>query len=1165
MANVETFIKGFSLSNLMGGLKQQYERDNREVQRIESYLPANIDQAPFFGQKTTWKCDLKGFTDTTQQKLLEGKIAVDGWNIRMGEICGKFDIVENPYNGKIQYFEGDAGAALFDNPHDAILAAADIAQAILAMPPEKANKREIKLNIRQGIATGNVFTAIAGDARRIPVIGGQGLAKAYELEERATPGRVRIDKETYLRLRSSLPFEQHGEEYELAYESTGMPQKFPPVPLDHPETDEWYASEIEKLRERKRYALSFFAPLTREEILQGHTGRLEKATLMFGDMPTLRELAIYYDGSPEILLDIYNAHFEALQEIEKQFNGEIDKLYKSVFMARFRSRTDYGGEKLEHFEAAREASTRLNEWMQKNERLQELLAKAGIEYQAPYIGFATGPVYVGPVGSEQRRAFTMLGSEVNLAARLMKAAHEHPTKRILTNLREGSEEIGEAELKGLGRTKLFKPITGYTKIMRKKTLVGRDAEIERLHGILGLGESQLVSIVADAGYGKTELTKFVEKMFRQKHTSYQVIEGQEVPVFNGTVYKASAVQQAKDIPDYILQDLVKNALRITSSDNKEQTKAKLDSIVDGEHRKIAHQWLGLSLGYEKPTQTGKELEEARKQMLLGLVKEGPKMLVFNDVHWADENSLKTIEWLNEKLSNTVVLTNYRPKEITREVKGTKIELGALTQTGVSQLVAHQIGAMPDTELAEFVYSQSKGIPLYIEEVVNFLKNNGHVHDGKLTAKVETITIPDSIEKLVLERYRALRTPELQTILQYASCMFGEEFPKRLLESALGKKEGELDLLLNELAKQDFINTQGGTIEFKHNLVKNAIYETAIRPIERAKAHTKIGDTRKELYGEGNDQLVALAWDYENGEDVEKAVHYNWLTERMFITNKEYETGISYSYKIENLVKKSDNLSEKAKYGQGLSLNGRGVALKDLRRLSESVEVFDKVSEIADTLPEHFKDQLMLRVYANLGSLNSEDIKKIKQYHKQGLRLAQKLNQKSIEATLWINAGLASKGEKRIKRTKRAIALLEKSGDSYDLALSWNNLIIPLVETKRLDEAENAAMRSFAIAQRIGHKEMQGRAKYGLANIYSNIDLMKAKAAYEEAEEYLVNLNTPLTLAFYESWIQCAIKLGLKEQALVLYEKFNEKLKLFSEDNKFIKIKKELDLLFSQNK
>ncbi len=1128
----------------IGELKAKYERLSGEVRYLQSFLPRDVGLPARVRNASVWKSDLVRFTDLTQDKLNQGELATDGWVVRIGtNIYGAFDLLEKN-GGIIQYYEGDAGIAVFDDPMEAILGAAAVKSAIRKLPEEElASKERIKLNIRQGLATGKVFTGTAGDEhRRIPVICGQALEDAYRLEGQADPeGIVRVHRNTYELTKDLFDFKPDNDAYELASEPQFSIERKDETKKLQPD----YQSEIQHLELRKAQLLSYFPPLTRDELQGKQTGKVEHATILFGELPTLGRLIRVHQEDSDKLAEVYNAHFKLLKDIvEDEFGGEIDKMYRAVFMARFRKDIDHEEDdtrvRLKYREAAKQAALKLTDRIAKDEHIVDLLREAGlrhfttrVEHERPNQGLSRGKVYIGPVGSEKRKAFTMLGGIVNKAARQMKDVHDNPeaysqADGIATDDSEGATLVRKVNLKGIGETNIYGlDKASMTKVMRKKTLVGRDAELAQIASLVqtvNAGEKQLVNIVADAGYGKTELTRELERQFREK---------------GGKIYKASAVEQARDIPDYLFQDFARNALKIRPGDAEADVKQNLEKITDAESRKVIHHWLGLNIkGYEKPSASSKEeLEKARKQALLHLIDaEKPKLLIFNDIHWADENSLATLEWLSKELGpRTLITANYRPKEINREYLWQRIELGALDEQGTSQLAYHLTGNKPDAKLAEFILKHSHGIPLYIEEIVHYLKDNVLIADGRLTKDIDSLEIPDSIEKLILARYRNLKDASKQEVLDYASCMFGDEFPKKLLENALGKKEGELDSILVALQRADFIKLNNGTIAFKHNLTKNAVHDYAIRPTDRVKRHTRIGDARKELYGEGADQLVALAWDYENGEDSDKGIEYNWKTARSFTDLNENDTTIKFCTKVENIYAPLHEPSVSAKKFRGSTFNTKALALQRLDKTIEALREYADGFNFVNCLPENDKNEVLLKLHLNRGVLYKDilhDSKSALNDFESVLNIAQTTANKMFQCMALINKSLCQDTDARIKTSEQALQVFEMAAKenpalrlSYIPAFIYLNLCEPYRVKKDYDQAEKVARMALSMARQIKNVETETRSLVGLANTFSGkADCAAAEQNFLEAESVAKRVNDINLLSMvYSNWIEFCIK------------------------------------------
>jgi len=206
-------------------LVRKYEQLSSEVSYLESFLPKGLGK-PRIDTRAIWKSDIAGFTAATDDALKQGQLATDKWVRRIGEeIYGSFDLLM-PYGGNIQYHEGDAGIAIFDDLEGAILGATAVKDAINKLKPViLSDKTEKQLKLRQGIATGKIFTAVVGDEnRKIPVIDGQALEDSYEMETIADKdGIVCVDEETYYQLKDKYKFTRKEVKGKTGYELAERP------------------------------------------------------------------------------------------------------------------------------------------------------------------------------------------------------------------------------------------------------------------------------------------------------------------------------------------------------------------------------------------------------------------------------------------------------------------------------------------------------------------------------------------------------------------------------------------------------------------------------------------------------------------------------------------------------------------------------------------------------------------------------------------------------------------------------------------------------------------------------------------------------------------------------------------------------------------------------
>lgn len=225
------------------------------------------------------------------------------------------------------------------------------------------------------------------------------------------------------------------------------------------------------------------------------------------------------------------------------------------------------------------------------------------------------------------------------------------------------------------------------------------------------------------------------------------------------------------------------------------------------------------------------------------------VLVLEDLHWSDSSTVEFLRFLTSDWPNRLVLvTSYRslsgaairlPGLIHssghRSPLGVQISLKPLTTEGVGQLISRIVESPSiSEEFANHITSQTGGLPYAVEEVVRLLIDRGHMvkhEDGWVRIPLEEMGVPEGVRAAVLERAQGL-SDEARTVLQIAA-LFVEPESEALVASV---SELDSDVLVRAcseaLASGLLIENEGGGLEFRHALARQAIYESLPGPILR---------------------------------------------------------------------------------------------------------------------------------------------------------------------------------------------------------------------------------------------------------------------------------------------------------------------------------------------
>jgi predicted ATPase len=446
----------------------------------------------------------------------------------------------------------------------------------------------------------------------------------------------------------------------------------------------------------------------------------------------------------------------------------------------------------------------------------------GIEF-AVRIGLNTGPVVIGPVGSDLRYEYAPMGGTVNLAARMQAAAQ--PMSVLASDHTYGfvaplfdTQDAGSIQGKGHD-----KPVQAYEVIRAKadpgkvrglgglqSPMVGREAELAALLQLCeavraGLGRVALV--VGEPGLGKTRLIaewKAAVERDEHQHASPPLwVEGRCLSYGQGLAY-------------HLLIDLLRALIGVPDLAEEPETRAALMALTDdlfGEEALEVYPYLGhlllLKLEGEAldrvkpldPQALQSQYLMALRKLLQALTRRQPVVVVLEDLHWADPSSIELLVRLLPIVSTVPILLclvtrperdapSWKLVTAVRVAMGgslTEIALGALSEQESRRLVANllEIEALSE-ETRSLILTKAEGNPFFVEEIIRMLIDRGAIVRGDkgwmAGAEIDRVKIPDNLEGLLMARIDRL-PDEAKHILRVAA-VIGRQFPLRVLEYVL---------------------------------------------------------------------------------------------------------------------------------------------------------------------------------------------------------------------------------------------------------------------------------------------------------------------------------------------------------------------------------------------
>jgi tetratricopeptide (TPR) repeat protein len=406
--------------------------------------------------------------------------------------------------------------------------------------------------------------------------------------------------------------------------------------------------------------------------------------------------------------------------------------------------------------------------------------------------------------------------------------------------------------------------------------------------------------MAEAGTGKSRLVF----EFKATHQSgWMVLE-----TFSVSHGKASAY-----LP---IIDLLHTYFDIKSEDDARKRREKVTGRVVALDRALEDALpylfglLGIVEGDDPLAQMDANIRKRRtldaiKRILLRESLNQPLMVIFEDLHWIDEQTQEFLNLLADSIGTAkiLLLVNYRPQyshQWNSKTYYTQLRLDPLGKESADEMLSALLGDGDDlAALKHLIIEKTEGNPFFMEETVQVLLDEGVlVRNGaavKLTRPLNTLKIPPTVQGILTARIDRLPS-DAKDLLQ-ALAIIGREFPLSLIRAVAPKPDEELNRLLNDLQLGEFIYEQPavGDTEyiFKHALTQEVSYNSVL--IERRKQlHERIGEALEALFtGQLEDHLSELAHHYGRSASRAKAFEFLHRAGDQAVGRASYAEGESY--------------------------------------------------------------------------------------------------------------------------------------------------------------------------------------------------------------------------------------------------------------------------------
>jgi class 3 adenylate cyclase/tetratricopeptide (TPR) repeat protein len=607
------------------------------------------------------------------------------------------------------------------------------------------------------------------------------------------------------------------------------------------------------------------------------------ATLLFADI--VGSAALGGAEDPELVRRTFARVFAEMRQLLALHGGTVEKFVGDAVMAVF-------GVPVVHDDDADRA---VRAAFALRERVASLAPSLPFAVSLR-IGINSGQVVAGSEGADT----LVTGPPVNAAARLQQLASpdEIVVGALTRSLTAATVRYGDArraEAKNMGEIELFPAVALESALPDQRRglgqlrapLIGRNAELRLLReSHLKADEERsacLVTLYGQAGVGKSRLVaELVEIIGRDR-----VLRGRCLPYGAGITY-------------WPLQEMLRADMNIATDDSRDDASRKLRSGVlaafgetTDDAQAVARR-VAVIAGLERAedalpgtsgAELGQELRWGIRRYFEQRAAERSLTLIFDDIHWAEDPMLETIEHLAEwSRAPLFILCLARPDLRDRRpswggglMNASAVRLEPLSADETRRLITAllAIDDLPDA-LRDTITERAQGNPLFVEELLRMLIGGGHIErrdDRWVAAKsIGAVSVPASLQGLLSARLDQLPA-EVKRALQRASVVGKVFYPDAL--AALGQLEGTVHDLLVAAARRDFVIERnergpggGRAWQFKHILIRDVAYESLPKE-ERSRLHDaagrwleSFGRARRDEYAEivayHSDQAYVLA-------------------------------------------------------------------------------------------------------------------------------------------------------------------------------------------------------------------------------------------------------------------------------------------------------------------
>ncbi|MCV7178273.1 ATP-binding protein [Mycolicibacterium sphagni] len=582
------------------------------------------------------------------------------------------------------------------------------------------------------------------------------------------------------------------------------------------------------------------------------SGEIRRLTVLFADLVDSTALSMRIE--PEVYRTVVGRYRDVVRNIVARYEGHIGSIKGDGLLAVFGHPNAHEDDTHRSVLAGLDITREVADLSTLAERRFgfDIDVRVGIHRGVVFLDIDQDDVY---------------GLGANLAARICSLAQPGTVSvsAAVERLVRGNFEMEECpsqRVKGMDA-----PLVHYGVIAERdldaKTygpIVGRERELAALEEMwrqasAGTLTTRGVLLRGEGGIGKSRLASAAVDMARSTGASVLELFGSPFHTDVGLrpvrrlIERHSQIQRDSDAADSLR--LLEAEVRNRSMDT--ETVVPLLAPVLG---------ITPDARYQPPTVNAgarfNQITAAVQDYLLACVSGGPALILAEDIHWYDEDTISIINSLLRVNDNRllVIVTGRSVPPLRGFIE--ELELKPLGAEDSEALIrALHPDMTPDAR--KKVQDRCDGVPLFIEEVVAKLKHRDEFDDQA--------QVPDTLYETLVARLRS-STDSLMVV--ETAALIGSRFDRDLLSAVTGVGWRKVDSLLDDLTRSRVLRPVGKRQwSFQHELLREVAAELS-PPSVRRRLHHRIADALVDNTVGGSPEWLLVAHHFESAERFDEA-------------------------------------------------------------------------------------------------------------------------------------------------------------------------------------------------------------------------------------------------------------------------------------------------------